>query len=82
MKDITFIISVTNTMFVVLASIMILVRWGAYKGNSWRDFDFKQLIVETILLYVVLLVMAFLSSGDDSPPYDDFDPQDGGRWIH
>ena len=71
MKDLGFIIKFTNTMFVLFASIMLLIRWGSYKGNSWREFDYKQLIVEVVLLYAVLFVMVFFSSGDDTT----------GEWI-
>ena len=76
-------IEVTFGMFLFLAPFVILVRWSEYRSFlGWRHFDYKQLTVDMILLFIVLLIIGLLYVGDDSPPYDDFDPQDGGRWIH
>ena len=76
-------IEVTFGMFLFLAPFVILVRWSEYKSFlDWRHFDYKQLIVDMIVLFIVLLIIGLLCVGDDSPPYNDFDPQDGGRWIH
>ena len=69
-------------MFIVIAPIVLFSRWNDYKGVSWSDFDFKKLIIDMMLLFVVLLIIGLLFVGDESPPYDDFDPQDGGRWVH
>ncbi len=69
-------------MFVVIAPFVLFIRWSEYTGIRWRDFDFKQLIVDMIVLFVVLVIIGLFYLGEDSAPYDDFDPQDGGRWIH
>ena len=76
------ILPVTSALFVVIAPFVLLIRWNDYTGIRWSDFNVRQLIIDMIILFVVLLIIGLLFVGDDSPPYDDFDPQDGGRWIH
>ena len=76
-------IEVAFAIFLGLAPFVLFLRWSEYRSFlGWKHFDYKQLIVDMIVLFIVLLIISLLFINDDSPPYDDFDPQDGGRWIH
>ena len=74
--------TIVSVMFIVLAPFLLLSRLEHYRGYRWKDFNFKAVILDMTVLFVVLMIISFFLSGDDSSTLDDVDPQDGGRWIH
>lgn len=64
-----------------IAPFVLFLRWSEYRSFlGWRHYDYKQLLEDMIVLFIVLLIIGMLYVGHDSPPYDDFNPQYGGRW--
>ena len=61
MNDLNYFLDLAGGLFVFCAPFMLFIRLKHYRGNGWREFNFKKALYDLTILFVTCLLLILIS---------------------